>query len=119
MKYNEKHDRYLDNDFNVYYWDKYKDKLMPCKVFPNEKGYLKVATKYSKSTKLHRLIWETFVGEIPDGYEIDHINGVRNDNRLENLKCVTHKENCNNPLTIKRYCGNTNARGHKGRSRRK
>ena len=30
MKYNEKYDRYLDNDFNVYYYDKYKDKAYHC-----------------------------------------------------------------------------------------
>lgn len=50
--------------------------------------------------KIHRLVWETFVSKIPDGYEIDHINTVRTDNRLENLRCVTPKENRNNPLTL-------------------
>lgn len=57
----------------------------------------------SKIKSGHRIVWETFVGEIPDGYEIDHINGNRDDNRLTNLKLVTHKENCNNPLTITNY----------------
>jgi hypothetical protein len=46
-------------------------------------------------------VWETFNGEIPQGYEIDHINTIKDDNRLENLRCVTHKENSNNPLTRK------------------
>ena len=32
--------------------------------------------------------------------EIDHINTVRDDNRLENLRVVTRKENMNNPKTI-------------------
>ena len=101
MKYNEKHDRYIDNNFNVYYWDKNKDKLMPCKLRKSNKGYVQLRTKYSTTTKFHRLIWETFVGEIPEGYEIDHINTVRDDNRLENLRCVTPKENSNNELTLK------------------
>lgn len=52
---------------------------------------------------MHRIIWETFKGKIPEGYEIDHINTIRNDNRLENLRLATHKENCNNPLSIKHY----------------
>lgn len=52
---------------------------------------------------VHRLIWEAFKGEIPEGYEIDHINTIRNDNRLENLRLLTHKENCNNPLSIEHY----------------
>ena len=102
MKYNEKHDRYLDNDFNVYRWDKNKDKLVQCKLRQNI-GYVEVTTKVSTATKLHRLIWETFVGEIPEGYEIDHINTIRNDNRLENLRCVTHKENVNNTLSKLHY----------------
>lgn len=52
---------------------------------------------------IHRIIWEAFKGKIPEGYEIDHINTVRNDNRLENLRLVTHKGNCNNSLSIEHY----------------
>ena len=52
---------------------------------------------------MHKIIWEAFKGKIPEGYEIDHINTIRNDNRLENLRLVTHKENCNNPLSIEHY----------------
>ena len=41
----------------------------------------------------HRFIWECVNGDIPDGFEIDHINSVRDDNRIENLRCVTMAEN--------------------------
>lgn len=44
----------------------------------------------------HRIIWELHNGKIPDGYEIDHINHIRNDNRIENLRLVTRKENGRN-----------------------
>ena len=101
MKYNEKYDRYLDEDYNVYYWDKNKDKLMPCKLHKNTKGYVQLRTKVGTSTKFHRLIWETFVGEIPTGYEIDHIDTNKENNNLDNLRCVTPKENSNNKLTLK------------------
>lgn len=47
----------------------------------------------------HRVIWYYFNGEIPEGTEIDHINGIKDDNRLENLRCVSHSENMNNPIT--------------------
>lgn len=40
-----------------------------------------------------------------EGCEIDHLNGNRADNRPENLKVCTHKENINNPVTKKRYKG--------------
>lgn len=101
MTYNEKHDRYLDNDFNVYYYNKHKDKLMPCKLRKSNKGYIQLRTKYCTTTKFHRLIWETFVGEIPQGYEIDHIDTNKENNSLDNLRCVTPKENSNNELTLK------------------
>lgn len=41
------------------------------------------------------------MGDIPDGYEIDHIDTNKENNNLANLKCVTRKENMNNPLTRK------------------
>lgn len=55
-----------------------------------------------KQYYLHRLIWEAFNGEIPEGYEIDHLTD-RSDNNLEHLRMVSHKDNCNNPKSIERY----------------
>ena len=55
-----------------------------------------------KLFKVHRLVWEAFVGQIPDELQIDHINTVRDDNRLSNLRVVTPKENNANPITAER-----------------
>ena len=61
-------------------------------------GYAK-RTVYDKATQkertvlLHRYIYETFVGEIPAGYLVTHINGDRLNNTLGNLKIVSRKEN--------------------------
>lgn len=41
----------------------------------------------------HRLIWEAVHGPIPDGMQINHINGVKTDNRIDNLELVTPSEN--------------------------
>jgi len=42
---------------------------------------------------IHRLIWIYHNGEIPEGLVIDHINRVKSDNRIENLRLVTEQEN--------------------------
>lgn len=68
-------------------------------IIPN--GYKIV--NVGKMKLAHRVVWEAFNGEIPQGMEIDHINTDRGDNRLENLRMVSHKENCNNPRTIEKY----------------
>jgi len=49
---------------------------------------------------VHRLVFEMFVGPISDDLEIDHINGDRSDNRLSNLRVVSHSENQRNPITV-------------------
>ena len=45
--------------------------------------------------KVHRLVWLHVYGEWPRGH-IDHINGVKDDNRLSNLRVVTNAINCQN-----------------------
>lgn len=54
----------------------------------------------SKNSKIvnryiHRLVYETFIGDIPNGYDVHHINHNREDNRVENLclkKSLDHKK---------------------------
>ena len=61
----------------------------------NRDGYAR--TRLSDRTKfftVHSLVMLAFVGPRPPGMDIDHINGVRNDNRLENLRYCTTQENC-------------------------
>ncbi len=48
-----------------------------------------------KKYKSHRLAWLYVYGEFPPD-SIDHINGVRYDNRIENLRAVTNQENTRN-----------------------
>lgn len=44
---------------------------------------------------VHRLVYENFVGEIPDGKDVNHIDECKDNNSLSNLNLMTHKENCN------------------------
>lgn len=41
----------------------------------------------------HRVVWVHFNGPIPEGMEINHKNGIKNDNRPENLEIATPKQN--------------------------
>lgn len=53
-----------------------------------------------KKYKVHRLVAETFLGDICDK-EVDHIDTNRTNNSVSNLRVVSRKENANNPNTIK------------------
>lgn len=55
-------------------------------------GYRQVSIK-GKMYMEHRIIMMLCFGHIPENAEIDHINHVRNDNRLCNLRFVTMSEN--------------------------
>ena len=51
-------------------------------------GYpqIRVQEKYKrKYYYVHRLVYETFIGEIPEGKEINHIDGNKNNSALNNL----------------------------------
>ena len=52
-----------------------------------ENGYIRVS-RNNIIYYLHIIIWIELVGPIPDGYTIDHINGIKTDCNLENLRCV-------------------------------
>lgn len=43
---------------------------------------------------VHRLVVDAFVEPIPDGLEVNHKNGKRDDNRAANLEVVTRSDNC-------------------------
>lgn len=57
-------------------------------------GYLIIKIK-GKQFKAHRIVWFLCTGQWPSGV-IDHINRVKTDNRIENLRDVTQAENCIN-----------------------
>ena len=44
---------------------------------------------------VHQIVWEAFNGEIPEGYEIDHIDDDPSNNSLSNLQLIKHIDNIN------------------------
>ena len=62
-------------------------------------GYAKNSMKLGivqKSIFSHRFIYECNNGIIPKGFEIDHINRNKLDNKIDNLRCITIEENRKN-----------------------
>ena len=55
------------------------------------------------NTQYHRMVWAWHYGEVPVGYEIDHINTNPFDNRIENLRLTTRTENFNNKKNWKMF----------------
>lgn len=67
-----------------------------------DNGYVRVTSSFHGKrfdAYLHRIIYIATHGyrALPEGTEIDHINGIKTDNRIENLRAVSHSENCMNP----------------------
>lgn len=60
----------------------------------NSRGYLR-GRVLNMDLPAHRVVWAIHFGEWPE-HHIDHINGVRSDNRIENLRSVTNHENHKN-----------------------
>ncbi|MBJ9895227.1 HNH endonuclease signature motif containing protein [Burkholderia cenocepacia] len=61
---------------------------------PDRDGYLKIQIK-GKKYLAHRLAWLFMTGAWP-AREVDHVNGVRADNRFSNLRAVTRSQNMQN-----------------------
>ena len=63
-------------------------------------GYL-ITVINKKKYRIHRIVAETFLENVENKQFIDHINRVRDDNNVENLRWVTQQENkCNTSRSL-------------------
>ena len=71
-------------------------------------GYLCVGLQMDKGvykmTRVHRMVAMAFLEfqRTEERNEVDHINGNKSDNSVDNLRWCTHKENMNNPVTLRK-----------------
>ena len=62
-------------------------------------GYLQVGVSSCRAAQVHRLVAKAFIPNPLGATDVDHIDGNKTNNRVENLRWVSHKENINNPNT--------------------
>ena len=85
----------------------YKTKTKELKSSKMPNGYMRIGLTNNGKRKMfyiHRLLATAFIPNPENKTDVDHINGVRYDNQLDNLRWLTHKENLNafrsNPAQI-------------------
>lgn len=83
----------FDTETGVFTWKKSRRGVKTGKQLGtcNGNGYLRI-TVLGRSYYAHRLAWFYVYGEWPE-HEIDHINAIKGDNRITNLRKATPKEN--------------------------
>ena len=84
-----------------------KKKLLPVYIYKGRKftintnGYYR-CTDRKGTHLLHRYVWESERGKIPQGYDIHHLDGDKTNNIVDNLECLPKAEH------TKRYSPNCN-----------
>lgn len=70
----------------------------PCGTIHKD-GHWSVAFRY-KGRQIrrycHRILWELIYGDCSSDLTVDHINGIRSDNSVDNLRLVSKRANCRN-----------------------
>lgn len=96
--------------------DGYRSSPKPLQPVPNHHGYLNVnlsRNSKGKTFKVHSLVCEAFIGPRPEGMTINHKNGDKNDNSVQNLEYVTHIENMRHAKEVLDRIIPTRARGER------
>ena len=100
VKWNNEYQVYVSDDGHIF------NRSMHEYFIENAHGYLRIRISRNSIIRrifIHRLVYLTFIGTIPAGMQIDHIDKDRTNNNVSNLRCVTPKENCKNRDYPPRY----------------
>lgn len=75
--------------------------------YASVQGYERVHLDH-KETHAHRIVWEAVHGPIPDGLTINHIDGDKLNNRIENLELATMSDQIRHAYATGLRVGNGN-----------
>lgn len=70
---------------------------------PDKDGYMRITLRKNGKINIipvHRLVAKTFIPNPEDKEQVNHKNGIKNDNRVENLEWVTNSENIRHRIDI-------------------
>lgn len=99
--------------FSLARWDKTGNKFLPLrKLKPLNRGGYQYVVLFNDDSKLdiavHRLVASTFIENPENKPEVNHINGIRSCNKVENLEWCTRKENTDHAYSIGLQVGKRN-----------
>ena len=98
-------DYYVTDGGDVYSWF---DRIRKLKPKESKDGYFAVALYKDKKCKwkrINRLVAEAFIPNLDGKKEVNHKNGIKTDNRVENLEWTTRSENQKYNFTNLGYVG--------------
>jgi len=72
---------------------RFKDNRIKRKFGSRDSNGYMVVVLGKKMFKNHRVTAQAFLSDYSEDLEVDHINGIASDNRIENLRMATSKEN--------------------------
>lgn len=73
------------------------------KLTTTRDGYLRAnffSNGQSSRHLVHRIVFSSFVHKIPNGMEINHLDGNRKNNHFSNLECVSHADNVKHSVNV-------------------